>query len=555
MLKRINFAYVIYLILGIIILAFISFQFKINTYSRVQEVDVSIMDMWSSDVAGYSRVESNTVIKGTLPNQKITISSRIPDSLNRDLAISFYTIDQNVEVYVDEDIVYSSIISQDNLFGQTPGKHWNFVTILRDYCGKDVHIKLSSPYKGAGGYIPLVYLSSRVDFYIYQLYDNIVPFLVSITTLLCGLFIIICWIYMRKYSKFNSKILSLGLFAIVFSLWSLSECKLIILMLDGNLALTYASHMLLMAIPIPLMLFMRKICLKSITIKFWSFGAIISLATAFVLIILQVFNILDFQETLWVVQITSLLSLCLGTIITIKNAKTAKGYKDVLKYCFCVLVVCASLILDTYRYNYIKTADYASFSRIALLVFIIFLGQVGLKESFSLFQKGRVAEKFRNLAFVDPLTGVGNRTAMNHDINTGMFIKETSAVFMFDLNDLKKCNDLFGHNVGDEYIKDSALIMLYIFSEVGICYRIGGDEFCVIANNMTDEICHSLLNRFIEYVDRFNRQTSMLYSINIACGYAMFNEQFDDDLNDTRNRADGKMYVNKRTIKKRNVIN
>lgn len=66
------------------------------------------------------------------------------------------------------------------------------------------------------------------------------------------------------------------------------------------------------------------------------------------------------------------------------------------------------------------------------------------------------------------------------ELNEGGKILPT-VIFMFDLNDLKKCNDTFGHDYGDRYIKMAAESLKKIFAGEGRCYRIGGDEFCAWA--------------------------------------------------------------------------
>ena len=53
-------------------------------------------------------------------------------------------------------------------------------------------------------------------------------------------------------------------------------------------------------------------------------------------------------------------------------------------------------------------------------------------------------------------------------------------VVTFDLNNLKMCNDNYGHSSGDAYIIHSAHIIETTFDRFGKCYRIGGDEFCCL---------------------------------------------------------------------------
>ena len=82
----------------------------------------------------------------------------------------------------------------------------------------------------------------------------------------------------------------------------------------------------------------------------------------------------------------------------------------------------------------------------------------------------------------DILTGCYNRNAydenLGHDTETGK-----SQVVTFDLNDLKYCNDTYGHQCGDKYLCDSATIIRSVYGRYGKVYRIGGDEFCILTGS------------------------------------------------------------------------
>ena len=47
-------------------------------------------------------------------------------------------------------------------------------------------------------------------------------------------------------------------------------------------------------------------------------------------------------------------------------------------------------------------------------------------------------------------------------------------------------NDTFGHNSGDMCLKSVASAIRKVYRKSGLCYRVGGDEFCVIINRKAD---------------------------------------------------------------------
>ena len=70
------------------------------------------------------------------------------------------------------------------------------------------------------------------------------------------------------------------------------------------------------------------------------------------------------------------------------------------------------------------------------------------KNALDLMEKGRHAEIYQKLAMKDMLTGINNRNAYISDLDSLTAYSDIMIV-TFDLNDLKKCNDNFGHSEGD----------------------------------------------------------------------------------------------------------
>lgn len=168
-----------------------------------------------------------------------------------------------------------------------------------------------------------------------------------------------------------------------------------------------------------------------------------------------------------------------------------------------------------------------------------------MKETEELVQKAQDAER---LAYTDELTGLNNRTAYNEAVEKIDLTKGVHTVFMCDLNNLKKCNDTMGHHWGDTYIKISAGIIQESFADIGRAYRIGGDEFCIISDVDDPEQIQAAYDKLAYRVEEYNTGTSVI-EIGIAVGYARYDANIDKNLEDTRIRADQRMYLNKETIK------
>ncbi|MGC7323262.1 GGDEF domain-containing protein, partial [Mycobacteroides abscessus subsp. massiliense] len=87
----------------------------------------------------------------------------------------------------------------------------------------------------------------------------------------------------------------------------------------------------------------------------------------------------------------------------------------------------------------------------------------------------------------DIQTGIKNRAAFEKEMEQYANNNKNAAIVMFDLNYLKRTNDLYGHDAGDNLIFNAAKAIKECFIGIGKTYRIGGDEFCVICENSKKE--------------------------------------------------------------------
>jgi len=181
-----------------------------------------------------------------------------------------------------------------------------------------------------------------------------------------------------------------------------------------------------------------------------------------------------------------------------------------------------------------------------LLIYIAFLGKETTVEFFKQVDEGRKAEIYKELAEKDVMTGMYNRNAFD-EWEYGCKSFEDIMLVTFDLNNLKKCNDTMGHEVGDKYIIDAAELIQQIFGKIAKCYRIGGDEFCAVIMNAGKVNVEEYLQNLKKAQDLYNAKSQDV-DMQIACGHATFDKE-DHNIESTRSRADARMYVHKKAIK------
>jgi diguanylate cyclase (GGDEF)-like protein len=158
-------------------------------------------------------------------------------------------------------------------------------------------------------------------------------------------------------------------------------------------------------------------------------------------------------------------------------------------------------------------------------------------------------------ANVDALTSVRNKGAfasyideMQKKIDAG---EETTefAIGVFDCDDLKSVNDLYGHDKGDVYLKSASRVICRVFQHSPV-FRIGGDEFAVVLRNDDFRYREELLASFEKATARASAEAENRWEqVHVAIGIAIYDPIQDHSVIDTMRRADKAMYVNKRKRK------
>jgi len=96
----------------------------------------------------------------------------------------------------------------------------------------------------------------------------------------------------------------------------------------------------------------------------------------------------------------------------------------------------------------------------------------------------RMIAASREEAVTDLLTGLANRRSLNVHLERALDAERsrTTALALFDLNGFKSYNDSFGHTAGDDLLQRLGAALGAAVAPWGQAYRLGGDEFCVLAS-------------------------------------------------------------------------
>lgn len=89
--------------------------------------------------------------------------------------------------------------------------------------------------------------------------------------------------------------------------------------------------------------------------------------------------------------------------------------------------------------------------------------------------------KLDKIAGIDALTGLYNRRSMDKLLNTAVNSGKTFSIIMCDIDDFKKINDVYGHNSGDEVLRELSSAVVSLLRENDFVCRWGGEEILILA--------------------------------------------------------------------------
>lgn len=164
--------------------------------------------------------------------------------------------------------------------------------------------------------------------------------------------------------------------------------------------------------------------------------------------------------------------------------------------------------------------------------------------------------KIKENAVRDPLLGVYNRKYFFETL--GRIIDDDPhkkfAIFMFDIDDFKQCNDKYGHQFGDQVLIEISKIILDNITNKDIFARYGGEEFVVYIDEYT---CRESIIDKVEDIRIKVSRKKVIYkdiqdTVSASFGISFFPEN-GENIEKVINIADKRLYIAKNSGKNRVV--
>ncbi len=161
------------------------------------------------------------------------------------------------------------------------------------------------------------------------------------------------------------------------------------------------------------------------------------------------------------------------------------------------------------------------------------------------------AKELEVLSYRDALTNLDNPRSYQEHMEELTEKKLPYGLVFMDLNDFKKVNDTYGHEVGDALLNITAKRLRNSIREKDKAFRIGGDEFVVVLHGAHDKkFYEGVIARMRQNVAREVVVGDITLNVSISAGYARCPED-GTKLEDVVKKADDAMYYNKRLMKAR----
>lgn len=537
--KRVTGIYFAVLIIGIIYAVFAAFSFCNEIVTRAEDTGVVLWDdqmekTQEGDIYYYSRV--------------------LPLENTDEKVIVYNTVHMYLEVFIDGKLVYALRGEKDRVV-KTTGFCWNVISLTAEDAGKEIVFQVTPVYRDSKPKRTFYYGTYR-EIERNILADRFAELVLAGMIALAGIVMLLYSFFVVKKGQEAETIMQFAIFATMLGVWDIIETQIPDWIFPGSIAIVCLSHLMLMIMPIPFVLFLRHMYHNAEN-KLWSFCCYINCVVIVVRLTLQIIGMYDLRETLLLTHIYLLLFVVVVVIMTIQEIRANELTSQIKINSICVIMILVSTILELAIFRFSNKST--PLGSMGFLFYIVVMGIVNVRRTRRLMEQARESELYRKLAFTDELTGLSNRMAFREDLEkrvmqdkaTGEEKILPTVVYMFDLNDLKKCNDTYGHDYGDQYIKMAADALKKIFVQEGKCYRIGGDEFCAWAPYTSQEEIDQKLQTLEQDVQEMNDR-GFVVTVSIAVGYAIYQEGEDGSgLYSTMKRADVMMYERKQAYKKR----
>lgn len=490
--------------------------------------------------------ETQTLLPGTINNpdrDPVRIKKVLDqEELGDGDSILFRSRQSGVRVYLDRELVYDSGAAYNYPFLMGYGSFWRSIKLGDAYDGKTLTIELEPAYDmpAVSGYLPEIYFGTQTAFLVMILKNVFWYLLLTLFLIALGIALLICGLALIR-RKENHPLVILGLFSTDTGLWMLTECHVLELFAGNIPSIIYLGYVTYGLMPVLLVRFLlsyEEFKTKKYLQLLYLVGIVLNLAQ----LLMVMTGIRSEFESQGLNRIYLVLTAA-GLLVALASVRKVEKERRRLYSGIFILVISAICELA-----YFLLVNKKSSGRILILGICLFIVKSVIdliREIRQMQKKSMEQDLMIKIAYKDGLTQLGNRYAYEHEKN-GLEEKGDShvTILLATMNGLKLANDRHGRVYGDQLICKTAKILSESFQDVGECFRIGVDEFCVLAENterasFEADIC--------KMKDRISALSANVEGYGISYGVA---EGAAGEIEDIFHIADNLMYSRKKDMRR-----
>lgn len=340
---------------------------------------------------------------------------------------------------------------------------------------------------------------------------SVVFFLLSIAT--AGVSI-----YLHHVRIDKKRFLDTAVFLLVCGVWVLTDTVIIQVHSGNPAAVCTISFYAFMLLAVPMLFFIKHTAgLEKYRVLDWLIR--LFFFNAFLQGVLHMALGIDFRDMLLVTHLLLTTGVGVSVVLLVREYRQSKDH-DIGMTLLAFALLGFSGILAMALYWLLRIPYYGTIFEAGICLFVLILiGNIIMAMAENIHYRTEM-QVYQRLLREDGMTGMGSQQPFDDHLTTIQKNPErfrNAALIFFKVNNLKLTNEESGHAAGDELILGAAKCISETFGKAGRCYRLKGDEFCVILED-AQETQEQWFDRFDLAIQKFNRNNR--YWLSIARGWS-----------------------------------
>lgn len=468
--------------------------------------------------------------------------SRVVGNAGNPGVLAIRSSHQGIRIWCDGELVYEygNDESKFALF-TSPSSAWNLVRLPSDYSDKLVEIELTTYNGYFDGNIGEITIGTKAAT-LFRIFARGLPQTVAaLLSILLGAALLLVQFLLVKEFRGAITLRYLGVLVAVVGIWILGESQMTQFVFSNMNVMSMITFIMFLAIPIAGIRYVMSI--KSFAMQgilkamYWYFTV-----QALVILLLQLFKIVDILISVHFVNLTIII-MALLLVFTIAYEYITLGEKKILQKIISISIFAIFAVAELVANIFLHNLQSGAILSFGVIVFVVMESIFAIQQLREVYKHGKLADFYKWLSIKDSQTNCLNHREFDRRLET-IRMNSKLSIICFDINNLKEINDGFGHQSGDTAITSAAEALNSVFAPVGQCYRIGGDEFAVISEQIEDEEkMRQLISEFDVKISKEDKKLD--FELQVAHGYAFYDPALDKTPVDISARADSNMYLNK----------